>query len=262
LVDGSDERTRDLRILRRCEMATRKKPAKKSKKTRTTRKTREPAKRDDETKAKSKFHGKIEHSVEEPGDKIKDDDHVVVSIRELSFGRLPESYGRAELMFDITLSTTSADGKPVHATHNSGVFFYVPHHATLNVDDWVVFDGKVRQHLSLQVEITELEDARKKQKENVELVKTIAEMFGKLPIPLPDPASAVLKIIPAVYGAVLAANADDQVLKYFTSLHAGEPGKDGPPELIEGTHVFEKRKLGSKPGSTPFVTLKLRIRRA
>jgi hypothetical protein len=130
------------------------------------------------------------------------------------------------------------------------------------VDDWVVFDGKVRQHLSLQVEITELENARKKQKENVELVKTIAETFGKLPIPLPDPASAVLEIIPAVYGAVLAANADDQVLKYFTSLHAADQGEGGAPELVEGTHVFEKRKLGSKPDSPPFVTLKLRIRRA
>jgi hypothetical protein len=65
-----------------------------------------------------------------------------------------------------------------------------------------------------------------------------------------------------VYGAVLAANGDDQVLKYFTSLHTTELAESGVPALIEGTHVFEKRKVDSPPDSDPFVTLRLRIKRA
>jgi hypothetical protein len=240
-------------------MATRKKTAKKGKKSKKTRKT---AKRDAEVAAKNKFHGRVDHTVEEPGSKINSGDHVVASIRELSFGKLPETFRLAELVFDMTLSTTNENGEPVHASHNSGVFFYVPNDASLNVRDWVVFDGIVRQHLSLRVEITEVENARKKQKEKADLAKVLADSVGKLPVSLPDPVGAILEIIPAVYGAVLAANGDDQVLKHFTSLHAGELAGSGAPELVEGTHVFRKRKADSPPDGEPFVTLKLRIRSA
>jgi len=231
-------------------MATRKKVAKKT------------AKKAARATGKNKFHGRVDHMVENPGAKVDSGDHVVASVHELSFGKLPEINNQAELLFDIKLTTTNEDGKSVHASHNSGVFFYVPNNSSLNVNDWVVFDGFVRQHLSMQVEITEVENARKKQKANADLVNVLAESVGKLPVSIPNPVGAVLEIIPAVFGAVLAANADDQVLKYFTSLHTAKLATSGAPGLVEGMHVFEKRKADSPANSAAFVTLKLRVQRA
>jgi len=242
-------------------MATRKKAATK-KAAKKNKKNKKKTKKTARATAKNKFHGRVDHRVEDPGAKINSGDHVVASIRELSFGKLPETDRLAELLFDIALSTTNDEGEPVHASHNSGIFFYVPNDSSLNVDDWVVFDGIVQHHLSLRVEITEVENARKKQQEKADLANVVAESVGKLPVSLPNPVSAILEIIPAVYGAVLAANADDQVLKYFTSLHTAKLAESGAPELIEGTHVFEKRKADSPANAAAFVTLKLRVQRA
>jgi hypothetical protein len=143
---------------------------------------------------------------------------------------------------------------------------YVADGTSLNVHDWVVFDGSVRRHLSLEVEITELESPRadgKQRKELTEIAGVLAESLGGLPIPMADPVGAAAKIVAAAYGAARAINGHDQVLKYFTSLFTtGLVDGDTPP-LVEGVHLFEKiaRQPGKKK-ATNFATLKLRIRKA
>jgi hypothetical protein len=122
----------------------------------------------------------------------------------------------------------------------------------------------VHRFLSLQLEITELENPRKKKNELSELVQGVLDSVAKVPLAVPDPATAVLELVPAVYRAALAANGDDQVLKYFASLFTKGLAARGAPGLTEGIHVFEKRgrPKGKDAAETSFVTLSLRVQRA
>lgn len=213
-----------------------------------------------------KFHGTVVHTPPDDGAKIEDGDHIVVSIQELSFGALPDTTKLNELLFTITLSTKDAKGNWAADSRTSGEFMYVPDGASLNVHDWVVFDGSVLRHLSLEVEVTELESPKadaKQKKELMEIAGVLAESFGGLPIPMADPVGATVKIVAAAYSAVRAINGHDQVLKYFTSLFTAGLVDDDTPPLVEGVHLFEKiaRKQGKKKART-FATLKLRIRKA
>jgi hypothetical protein len=213
-----------------------------------------------------KFHGTVVHTPPEAGTKIENGDHIVVSIQELSFGNLPDTTNLNELLFTITLSTKDEKGNWTADSRTSGEFMYVPDGASLNVHDWVIFDDSVRRHLSLEVEITELESPKtdaKQKKELTEIAGVLAESLGGLPIPMADPVGAAVKIVAAAYGAARAINGHDQVLKYFTSLFTAELVDDDTPPLVEGIHVFEKmaRRRGKKKATT-FATLKLRIRKA
>ena len=195
----------------------------------------------DRGRRRSKFHGTVVHTPPKSGAKLADGDHVVVSIQELSFGNLPDTTRRNELLFTINLSTQDDTGKWTTDSRTSGEFLYVSDGSSLNVHDWVVFDGPVQRHLSLEIEITELENPQKKKKELAGLVGVLAESVGNLPISIADPVGAVLEIVPAVYGAALAANGDDQVLKYFTSLYTEGLTSTGAPPLVAGIHLFEKK---------------------
>jgi len=213
-----------------------------------------------------RFHGTVVHTAPQAGAKINDGDSVVVSILELSFGNLPDTTKLNELMFTVKLSTKDKKGKWITDSRTSGAFMYVPDGSSLNVHDWVVFDGPVRRHLSLEIEITELESPRKDDKQRKELTETVgllAESVGSLSNPILDPVGAAVEILGAAYGAARAINGHDQVLKYFTSLYTAELANDNTPALVEGVHVFEKqgRPRGKKPAAI-FATLKLRIRKA
>jgi hypothetical protein len=213
-----------------------------------------------------KFHGTVVHMPPQGGAKIDDGDSVVVSILELSFGNLPDVTRLNELLFTIKLSTKDEKGNWFADSRTSGEFMHVPDGASLNVHDWVVFDGPVRRHLSLEIEITELESPRKDDKQKKELTETVsmlAESVGNLSIPMLDPVGAAVEILGAAYGAARAINGHDQVLKYFASLYTAGLANDDTPPLVEGVHVFEKqgRRRGKKPAAT-FATLKLRIRKA
>jgi hypothetical protein len=210
-----------------------------------------------------KFHGRVVHTPPEAGEKIRDGDHLVISILELSFDNLPDSTRRNELLFTTRLSTKDEKGKWVSDGRTSGEILYVPDGSSLNVHDWVVYDGPVHRHLSLELEIVELENPQKKKKELTEAVSVLTESVGNLSIPIPDPVAAALEIVPAVYGAALAANGDDQVLKYFTSLYTEGLTETGAPPLVGGIHLFEKlgKPRGKKKEAPTYVTLKLRIQK-
>jgi hypothetical protein len=217
-------------------------------------------------RGRAKFHGRVEHTPPASGTSIKDGDPIVVSLLELSFGNLPDVTSSNELMFTISLATQDKKGEWAADTRSSGEFLYVPDGSSLNVQDWVVFDGPVRRHLSLEIEITELESLetnQKKQKELNDLASVLAESLGGLPIPMADPVGAAVRIVGAAYGTARALNGRDQVLKYFTSLYTEELEGDDTPALIEGIHTFEKKApRKGKKGEATFVTLKLRVRRA
>ena len=212
-----------------------------------------------------KFHGTVVHTPPEAGVKIEDGDEIVVSIQELSFGNLPDVGALNELLFTIALSTKDKKGNWATDSRTSGEFLYVPDGSSLNVHDWVVFDGPVRRHLSLEIEITELESPGKDDKQRKELTEiagVLAESLGGLPVPVADPVGAAVKIVGAAYGAARAINGHDQVLKYFTSLYTAGLADDDTPPLVEGVHTFEKKsqKRGKKKAAT-LATLKLRIRK-
>ena len=210
-----------------------------------------------QTDRKAKFHGVVGYSGPQDGVPVKSGEKVAVSIRSLSFGKLPELGKNSELQFDLKLSTTKADGKQESASLNSGVFYYIKDNSTLNIDDWLVFDQQIHQQLTIQFEITEAEFPRKKQDEWAELVKAAVGTAGKLPV-FSDPASAVLETVPSLVGAIIKLNADDQVLKYHTSLYTEEV--KGKKRLLKtGTHVFEKRKKGDP--KTVYVRLGLDVRK-
>ena len=217
----------------------------------------------DRDQRRPKFHGTVVHTPPESGAMIEDGHHVVASILELSFGNLPDTTKRNELLFNIRLSTKDDEGKWTSDSRTSGAFLYVSDGSSLNVHDWVVFDGPVRRHLSLEVEVTELENPQKKKKELTNMVEVLAESVANISLPIPDPVGAALEIVPAVYGAALAANSDDQVLKYLTSLYTEGLTSAGAPPLVEGIHLFEKQGAprGKRKETPSFVTLKLRIQK-
>ena len=237
-------------------MATKKKTAQKT--------ARKSAPRTGATSRKSKFHGVVVHTPPASGAKIASGDHVVVAVRELSFGALPEIGRNSELWFGIQLATTGKKGERVEVNHDTGVFFHVRDGSSLGVVDWVVFDGPVRQHLSLRLEIVEVENAARKRKESTAFARALVDSVGKPSPSIPDPIGAALGIFPRVFGAVVAANADDQVLKHFTSLRTAELAKGTTPPLVAGTHLFEKRRraTGGRKEGPALVTVKLRVQRA
>ena len=59
----------------------------------------------------------------------------------------------------------------VVCNHDTGLFFHVRDGASIGVADWVVFDGPVRHHLSLRMEIVEVEHPNKKRKEIADLAR-------------------------------------------------------------------------------------------
>jgi hypothetical protein len=215
-----------------------------------------------------KFHGTVTHTPPGSGATIQDGDHIVVSILELSFGDVPDPTRLNELLFTLKLSTKDPKGKWTADSRTSGEFLYVQDGSSLNVHDWVIFDGPVQRHLSLEVEITELESPKKGEKkqtkELTDMVGLFAESVGNLSIPALDPVGAALEIAAAAYGAARVLNGHDQVLKYFTSLYTASLSGGGAPALVEGVHVIEKkgRPRGKKKDPPSFVTMKLCVRKA
>lgn len=209
---------------------------------------------------RAKFLGLIQVKTPQ-GKPIASGSRVMVSLRELSFRELPEWNSKAEVQFTAKLSSTLDFRKHeyLEATRSSGVFFYVPRsQACLPIDSWVLFDGVVDRYLSLEVEITEVENARGKAADYGNLAAAAATAIGKIPVA--NVASGMLEAFSSLFAAIINANADDQVMKYATSFFCD--GIGGAPRLVAGRYTVSKVAASGDPLKTagdPFVTMVLDV---
>ncbi|MFQ5719851.1 MAG: hypothetical protein ACE5IK_09905, partial [Acidobacteriota bacterium] len=155
------------------------------------------------------------------------------------------------------ISTSDERQKLVERRVSSGVYYYVPDNTDLNISNWVIYDGTIRQHLSVDLEITEIENARKNTKEHTELARALVEEVSRLPIPGLDPVNAVLGAFPVLLGAILRANADDQVLKYLMSLATKEVASGSRRTLRNGVYTLTKHKPADP--AQEFVKLEMEV---
>jgi hypothetical protein len=198
------------------------------------------------------------------GPAIRSGSRVVVSLKEVSFGKLPELRRNAEIQVDAAVRTTARNGRQSEMRSSSGVIYYVRDGGSLGISDWVIFDREVHRHVSLEVEITEVENARKKATQTKDLVTALAQTAGRLSPDLPDPADAVLEMFPRIFGAVLRANADDQILRYMASFYTAEIAQDLDRKraLREGVYTLRKLRTAGAAPSGALVTIKLDVVRA
>ena len=168
---------------------------------------------------------------------------VVVSVAEVTLGRLPEAGARSEIQVDVGARTTAHNGTAVGATWSSGVHYYVPHGARLNLADAVVFDGVVYQHLSLDFQIVERESPRMGPENAAAVAQSAAEAAATL-AGASGLLSTALGAFPEVVGGILRLGGDDQVLRYGVSWFTREVGRpaDRSSYLLEGPYRIEKRR--------------------
>jgi hypothetical protein len=185
--------------------------------------------------------------------------HVVVSLAELSVRGLPERGSRSELMFDAVVRTTDGEGRAVGNTWSSGVHYYVRRDSRLNLSEVVLFDGKVHQHLSLDLSLVEVEMPQMKPADAVALAGAAVDAAVTLAEPT-VPLGPALSTFPDIFGAILKLNGDDQVLKHSLSLFTKEVRKpeDSEHYLVEGAYRFEKKR--AEASGVAWVTLVLDVR--
>lgn len=181
---------------------------------------------------------------------------VVVSIVEIVLGELPESGVRSEIQVDIGTRTTAQNGSAVGSTWSSGVLYYVKNGSRLNLDDVVLFDGVVHQHLSLDLQIVERESPRMGPDPAAALAESAAEAAAVL-AGSAGPLADALELFPEMLGGILRLGGDDQVLRYAVSCFTREVER--PVErsgwLVEGTYRIEKRRSGGEGDPTATVVL-------
>ena len=207
-----------------------------------------------------KFAGSVTVSRPEGGREaaVGNGSRVVVSLAELRLGRLPEGGARSEIQVDVAARTTAQNGNPVGNSWSSGVHYYVPHGARLNLADVVLFDGVVHQHLSLDFQIVERESPRMGPEGAAAVAESAAVAAAALVNASGSPAAA-LDVFPEVVGGILRLGGDDQVLRHALSWFTREVAR--PAErtgyLIEGAYRIEKRRLAGK--GDPAVSLLLDV---
>ncbi|MFQ5720286.1 MAG: hypothetical protein ACE5IK_12125, partial [Acidobacteriota bacterium] len=68
----------------------------------------------------ARFHGTITLQPPAGGEEVGNGEHVVVSIRKLWFGKLPELRNRSEIQLDLMISTSDERQKLVERRVSSG----------------------------------------------------------------------------------------------------------------------------------------------
>jgi hypothetical protein len=213
-------------------------------------------------RGRAKFAGTVEVTPPDGDGRaaIANGTRVVASIAELSVSGLPESGDRSELQLDVGVRTTSAKGAAVSGVWSSGTLYYVPQHARLNIEQAVIFDGEVHQHLSLDLSLVERELVRMDPADAAALTESAATAAAEL-VGISGPLGNALEAFPGIVGGILRLNGDDQVLKYVGSWLTREvrqPAERARP-LVEGSYRFEKKR---RPGDDKaWVTLVVDVRR-
>ncbi|HXV77323.1 MAG TPA: hypothetical protein VD788_13475 [Candidatus Polarisedimenticolaceae bacterium] len=193
----------------------------------------------------AKFAGVVE--LTGPGDDdraaIANGTRVVVSLVEVRVGRLPEQGARAELQLDSRVRTTTADGEALTVGWSPGLFYYVLPESRLNIDDTVIFDGEVYQHLSLDLELVERELPQFDPADAADLAAAAAAATAEL-VGASGRIGSALDAFPSILGGILKLNGDDQVLKYATSLYTREVNlaAGSGRRLLEGRYRIDKRR--------------------
>lgn len=235
--------------------------AKEKNKKKKTAKSGKSTRKDGGSRGGAKFAGTVRMLPPDGGDAgaVSNGARVVVSIAELSVGRLPEGGAASELQLDALVRTTDEKGKAVAVAWSSGVYYYVRDGSTLNIAETVIFDGRVHQHLSFDFSLVEREMPQIPLKDAAAVAEAAAETAVLLAEPTGQLGHA-LQSLPDVLGKMLKLSGDDQVLKHTASLFTLEVRglEDGRHRLVEGRYRLEKTRA---PGDeTAWVTLVLDVR--
>ena len=222
-----------------------KKAAKKSAKKRAKKTVRRTTSASSTARARGgKFHGVIDVETPTEGEEIVDGARVLVAIRRIFFGDIPDPGGNNELSLLVSAETDKSDeGSTEEAKGEFKVelFRYVKDNEPLNITDLVVFSGSVRRHLTLRCSIAELDAA------SVEKTKQLITQAAGLGQNLVGEglAKTILGGAPALFGAILSFNEDDQVLVLNHSFYTASVSAGGARSLRAGVYTFKKRKPSS-----------------
>jgi len=221
---------------------------------------REPPQPTDPVEALSaaKCAGVIE-IVAPSGSPLASGEHVVLTLTRLAFTELPDPGNRSEIKLEISVRTGSdtGDGAESVVSQESSIYYYVENHSALNVLGSVLYDGPVRRHLSIDVEVTEVETSRMSAGDVKDLLTASLTAVGQA-AGISGGAKAVADAIPSVVSSLMKLNGDDQVLKFAASLLTSDvsPAPTPTSGLRLGRYLFCKVR---EPGGEPLVTLELHV---
>jgi hypothetical protein len=162
---------------------------------------------------------------------------VLVSLDRPVLRRVPEGMRSGEILLEIVLRTGTTGGGGRAVQRAFPVFLGVRPGEPLPIRDYVLFAGKVDHHLTLDIEITEVEAARRRITSLEDSGATLARAAGAF-AGFPGAGLNALRLIPQTYAALLRANADDPILGMHLSLFASDVGNPTPGrlELREGRY--------------------------
>jgi hypothetical protein len=226
------------------------------KKTSSRKAQRAPARAAHPEWASPKFAGIIEIEPPAKGKAVSSKSHVVLTLASVGFGKLPDLGRRSEMRLDVAVRTTNDKNKEASVSRSSDIYYYVLDDTRMNIFNMVLYDGPVHQHLTLEVEATEVEMPRMSASDVSAVLSSALGGVGEA-AGVSGGAESLLDAVPGVVGGLLKLNGDDQVLKFATSLFTSNvalpPGGHG---LKTGTYTFKKVE---KAGGEPWATLKLHV---
>lgn len=195
-------------------------------------------------KADAKYHGKI--VVTPPaGQPIETGTRILVAIRKLEFGNLPDANKENEVSLVATAETAAgadAETPIVTSQFEMNHFRYVSDGQALNLKDLVIFSGELRDYLTIRCAIDEIEGT------------AFAEALPNL---LPADAFPPYTLALGFMSALLLTNSDDQVLRLNHSLYSSEASVDDARTLKGGVYTFEKPAV--EAGEIPQVKAEIEI---
>ena len=205
---------------------------------------------------RKKFHGAI--GVESPreGDVIGDEDRVLVAIREVRFGDLPDP-GKSEVLFVAAVETDKEGKDAASSTLKIDLIRYVRDQSALNIRDLVIYSGPVHRHLTIRCAITELDE------KSIGAAKSVVTSGLQLAKDLAGPGStgAFLGGLAPLVGSIFAFNKDDQIFLLNHSFYSAKvpASTQAGRGLRQGLYTFRKIGADGEQSGTPQGTLRLEV---
>jgi hypothetical protein len=184
-----------------------------------------------------KFHGEIKITTPTGGRAVNPNECVVLALRSIEFGNIPDPGNRNELSLSMTVVTDPKNEDPAKPSFRLELLKYVGDNDTLNVKDLVLFSGPVRTHVTLRCSIDELDEKEMQHAKELvtQLLGLAKEFVGE------GPKKTLLGGLPLVIGALLSFNQDDQLLVLNHSLYTADVKVDDKTRTLrEGRYTFEK----------------------
>lgn len=203
-----------------------------------------------------KFHGAIEVDPPDGGAAIPDGTRVLIALREVRFGDLPDGR-KNEVALVASVETDKEDTGTASGTLRVDLFRYVPDDAALNISDLVLYSGAAHRHLTFRCAITELDQSA------IDPMRSVISSGLGLARDLAGPGAAAVALggLPHLVSGLLAFNTDDQILVLNHSFYLARvpPAGRTARSLKEGIYTFRKVPAGGRARRAPQVTLRLEV---